>query len=88
MSWNIGNIRNSFLKLKTKLGLHHVELRTKPKDSPGKKTLTQVETQQLPHIEKVGSRDEISRLKGTIYNGRRNACINFGTDSDKVNIVV
>ena len=34
MSWNIGDNRNLLLKLKTKLGLYHVELRGKPKDSP------------------------------------------------------
>ena len=86
MSWNIGNNRNLFLKLKTKLGLHHVEFRSK--DSPKKVTLTLVETQQLPDIEKSDSRDEISRLKWTIYNGTRKVCINFQTDTDKVNIVV
>ena len=57
MSWNIGDNRNLFLKLKTKLGLYHVELR-KPKDSPEKLTLTLVETQQLPDIEKTDSKDE------------------------------
>ena len=46
MSWNIGDNRNLFLKLKTKMGLYHVELRSKPKDSPAKVTLTFVETQQ------------------------------------------
>ena len=51
MSWNTGDNRNLFLKLKTKVGLYHVELRSKPKDSPGKFTLTLVETQQLPDIE-------------------------------------
>ena len=44
MSWNIGDNRNLFLKLKTKLGLYHVEL--KSKDSPEEITLTLVETQQ------------------------------------------
>ena len=86
MSWKIGDNRNLFLKLKTKLGLYHVEL--KSKDSPEKITLTPVETQQLPEIEKSDSRDEISCLKWTIYNGRRKVCINFQTDTDKVNIVV
>ena len=47
-----------------------------------------VETQQLPDIEKVDSRDETSCLKWTIYNGRRKVCINFQTEADKVNIVV
>ena len=55
MSWNIGDTRNLFLKLKTKLGLYHVEL--KSKDSPEKITLTPVETQQLPDIEEVDSKD-------------------------------
>ena len=55
MSWNIGGKGNLFLKLKTKMGLYLVELK-KPKVSPAKITLTLVETQQLPHIEKVDSK--------------------------------
>ena len=86
MSWNIGDNTNIFLKLKTKLGLYHIAL--KSKDSPGKSTLTLVESQQLPDTEKVDSKDEISCLKWTIYIGRRKVCINFQTDADKVNIVV
>ena len=85
MSWNIGDNRNLFLKLRTKLGLCDVELRSK--DSPRKSTLTLIESQQLPDIEKVDSKNEISCLKWTIYNGRRKVCINFQTDTDKVNIV-
>ena len=88
MRWNIGDNINLFLKLKTKLGLYHVELRSKPKDSPGKITLTLVETQQLPDIEKFDSKDKISCLKWTIYKDRRKVCINFQIDTDKVNIVV
>ena len=86
MSWNIGDNRNLFLKLKTKLGLYHVEL--KCKGSPEKITLTLVETQQLPNIRKADSKDGISCFKWTIYNGRGKVCINFQTDTDKVNIVV
>ena len=86
MSWKIGDNRNLFLKLKTKLGLYHVEL--KSEDSPKKITLTLVETQRLPDIEKTDSKDEISCLKWTIYNGRRKVCINFQTDTDKLNILV
>ena len=67
MSWNIGDNRNLFLKLKTKLGLYHVEL--KSRDSPEQITLTPVETQQLPDFQKTDSKDEISCLKWTIYNG-------------------
>ena len=86
MSWNIGDNRNLFLRLKTKLGLYHVEL--KSKDSPEKSALTLIETQQLPDNQKTDSKDEISCLKWIIYNGRRKVCINFQTDTDKVNIVV
>ena len=86
MSWILGVNRNLFLKLKAKLGMYHVEL--KSKDSPEKSTLTLVETQQMPDIEKVDLKNEISCLKWTIYNGRRKVCINFQTDTDKVNIVV
>ena len=86
MSWNIGDNRNLHLQLKTKLGLYHVELRSK--DSPEKITLTLVETQQLPDIEEGDLKDEFSCLKCTICNGRRKVCISFRTDTDKVNIVV
>ena len=86
MSWNIGDNRNLFFKLKTKLGLYHVELRSK--DTPKKITLTLVETQQLTDIRKADSKDEISCSKWTIYNGKRKMCINFQTDAHKVNVFV
>ena len=55
---------------------------------PKKLTLTVVEMQQLPDIEKTDSEEEISRLKLTIYNGRRKISVNSKTDTDKLNIVV
>ena len=87
MSWNIGDNRNLFLKLKLNLGLYLVVLTT-PKTSPKKLTLTVVEMQQLPDIEKTDSKEEISCLNSTKYNGRRKVCVNFQTDTDKLNIVV
>ena len=87
MSWNIGDNRNLFLKLKSKLGLYHVVLTT-PKTSPEKLTLTVVEMQQLPDIEKTDSKEELSHLKWTIFNGRRKVCVNFQTVTDKLNNVV
>ena len=87
MSWNLGDNRNLFLKLKSKLELYHVVLTT-PKTSPEKPTLTVVEMQQLSDIEKTDSEEEISGLKWTIYNGRRKVCVNFQTDTDKLNTVV
>ena len=85
MSWNIGENRNLFLRLKTKLGLYHVVLTT-PKSSPTKITLTIAELQQLPELEQC--EDEISCLKWTIYNGRRKSCVGLQTDTEKVDIVV
>ena len=87
MSWNTGDNRNLFLKLKSKLGLIHVVLTT-PKTSPEKLTLTVVEMQHLPDIEKTDSKVGTSCLKWTIYNGRRKVCVNFQTDTDKLNIAV
>ena len=87
MSWTIGENRNLFPKLKSRLGLYHVVLTT-PKTSPEKITLTLVENQQLPEAEKVDSKNEVSCPEWTIYNGRRKACISFKTDMDKLNIVV
>ena len=87
MSWHTGGKKNLFLKLKSNLGLYHVVLTT-PKTSPEKVTLIVVEMQQLPDFEKTDSKEEISCLKWTIYNGRRKVCVNFQTDTDKLNIVV
>ena len=87
MSWNLGDNRNLFHKLKSKLGLYHVAFTT-PKTSPEKLTLTVVEMQKLPDIEKTDSKEEISCLKWTIYNGGRKICVNFQTDTDKLKIVV
>ena len=83
-SWNIAENRHLFLKLKSKLGLYHVVLTT-PKNSPGKHTLTVIEIQQLPNIEKTDFKEEISRPKRTKYKGRTKVCLNFQTDTDKLN---
>ena len=87
MSWDIGENRYLFLKLKSKLGLYHVVLTT-AKTSPEQLTLTVVQKQQVPGIEKTDSKEEISRLKWTIYNRRRKVCVKFQTDTDKLKIVV
>ena len=86
MSWNIGENRSLFLKLKSTLRLYHVVLTT-PKASPEKLTLTAVEMQQLPDIQKADSREELSCLSWTFYNGRRKVYVNFQADTDKLNIV-
>ena len=41
----------------------------------------------LPEIKGVDSKNEISCLKWTKYNGRRKVCICFKTDMNKLNIV-
>ena len=70
------------------MGQHHVGLRSKPKHSPEKVTLILVEIQRLPDIEKGNSKQDIVRLKWTIYNGSKKVFINFQTDTDNVNMVV
>ena len=70
MSWNTGDFRNLFLKLKSNLGLYLVVLTT-PKTSPEKLKLTVVEMEQVPDFEQTDSKEEISCLKWTIYNGGR-----------------
>ena len=70
MSWNIGDNRNLFLKLKSKLGLYHIVLTTS-KTSPKKLTLTVVEMQQLLDFEETESKEEKSCLNWTKYNGRK-----------------
>ena len=87
MSWKIGDNENPFLRLKSKWGLYHVVLTT-AKTSPEELTSTEVEMQQLPDIEKADSKQETSRLKWTIYNGRRKVCVHFQTDTDKLNTVM
>ena len=51
---NIVNIRNLFLKLKSKFGVDHVLL-TSHKNSPKKLALTVVKKQQLPDIGNIDS---------------------------------
>ena len=54
---------------------------------PKRITLTLVEMQQLPEIERADSRNEISILNWTIYNRRRKVCVSFKTDMDQFNLV-
>ena len=69
------------------MGLYHVVLTT-TKTSPEKFTLDLVDMHYLPDIEKTDSKKETSCLKCRIYNGRRDVCVNFQTDTEKLNIVV
>ena len=87
MSWDIGDNRNVLLKLKLKLGIHHVVLTT-PKTSHKKPTPIVAEMQRLPDIEKTDSSEEIFLPKLTKYNGGRKICVNFQTNTDKLNNVV
>ena len=44
--------------------------------------------QQLPDIEKIDSKEDISGLKWTIYTGRGKVCVHFETDTEKLIFVV
>ena len=87
MSWIIGDNCNKFFELKSKSGVYQVA-HTTPKTSLGIITLTVVEMQRLPDIEKTDSQEKNSCLKCTIYNGTRKVCLYFKTDTDKLNIIV
>ena len=87
MSLNIGGNRNFFLKLKSELGLYHVVFTT-PKISAEKLTFTVIEMRQLPDIEKTDFKEDTSCLKRTICNGKKKVCVNFKTETDKLNFVV
>ena len=62
MSWNKGDIRKHFLKLKSNMGLYYVVLTTL-RTSPEEYTLTVVEMQQLPDIDETDSKKQISCRK-------------------------
>ena len=84
MSWNIGDNRNVFLKLRIKLGLYHVLLASS-EQTPKKVSLTIVEMQQLPEVRKFDSENEISCLRWIIFNGRKKFVF-CKTDTDYVGI--
>ena len=86
MSWNIGENRNLLLKLKWKLGLSHVVLTT-PNTSP-KKYHNLSWNATVAGNWKVDSKNKISWLKWTIFNGIRKVCVSFKTDMDNFNTVV
>ena len=69
MCWNIGGIRNFFIKLKSKLGFYHVVLTT-PETSSEKFTLTVVEVKRLTAIEKSDLKEQVFCLIWTVYNTR------------------
>ena len=73
MSWNIGDNRSLFVKLKLNLGFYHVVVTTL-KTSPEKPTLIVVEIQQLPNMGKTLSKREISCLKNNIEWKEKNVC--------------
>ena len=73
--------------LKSNLGLYHFVLTT-PKNSPEKLILTVVQKKQLPDIERAESKEEVSRVQWTRYNGSRKVCVNFHTDKDNLIFVV
>ena len=87
MSWNNGENRNFSFKLKSKVGLYRVALKP-PKTSPAKHAITVNEMQPMVDFEKIESKEKISRLNWKIYIGRRKVCVNFKTDTDKINIVL
>ena len=77
----------TFLKLNAKLGFYHVVL-TAPKTSPEKLTLTVIEIEQLPDIEKTDPKKDCSCRKWTIHSGMRKVCVKFKTNIDMLKNVL
>ena len=69
------------------MGLYNVVL-TNPKTFLEKHTLTVVEMQQIPDLEKKDAKEEISCLNWTINDGRQKVCVNFKTDTENINLFV
>ena len=65
----IGDSRNLFLELKSKLGLNHIVIKS-PTTSPEKPSSTVFEMQQLPDIEEPDSKEELSCQKSTNFSCR------------------
>ena len=84
---NIGDNRDQFLRLNSKMGLCHVVFTT-PKFTPEKLTLTVSQMQQRPAIGETDSKEKLSNWKLLIDNGRRKECANFKTETDKLNVEV
>ena len=57
MSWNLGDKRKLFLKIKAKLVIYYAVL-TNTRNSYDKTTLSVVQMKQYPDIEKIDSRKE------------------------------
>ena len=87
MSWNFGDFRNEFHKLKTKLAVHHIVLIT-AKASPGEPTLTVLEMHKLRDFENIDPKKQLSCQKWTINTSRRKVCVNFKTDAENFNTVI
>ena len=83
----VQNNRNLSPKLKSKLGFNQVVL-TILKTSTGRLTLIVVELRHIPDFEKTDPTDELSCQGWAKYNVRKKVCVDFKTDSDKMNIVV
>ena len=66
MCWNIGANRNLIRKLNSKMGFHQVVPAT-PKTALKKHTLTVVEMQKIPHIEKTDSREQFFAYGGQYF---------------------
>ena len=87
MSWNIGDNRNVFLNLRTKLGFYHLLL-TSSEQTPKKVSLTLVGMQQLPEVGYFDSEKELSCLSWIIFNGRIEVCVFCKTNTEYVGITV
>ena len=84
---NEGNT-NHFSELYSELGHYYVVLKTS-KTYRENLTIIVVEMQKIKEIDKTDSKkNEILCRNGTIFKGRKNVWVNFGSDRNSLNIVM
>ena len=85
--WALKIIETSFLGKNQKWDFIMLYLQLK-KPSSKKPTPTVAEMQQLRDIEKTNPDEEFLCSNSTFYNSGRNVCVNFKTNTVKLNFVV
>ena len=79
MSWNIGFSRNLIIKLHDKLRLFQIVL-----EKSSKKSLTIIESQNLPNLQNLDVDSQLSHFEWTLHNGRRKILIGHQSDTKKI----
>ena len=83
MSWNIVFSRNLILKLQNKLGLFHIVRQEKSQ----KFSLTVLESRNLPKLQDLDTKSQISQFEWTLHNGRQKIFLSYRSDIKKIDLI-